>query len=173
MVIVAHPAGVDVGNNLLRKLNPTDFEALKPHLQKIALPAGTIIHEPGDQVTSCYFPCESSMATFIVMLESGQGVEAALIGREGAVGGTSEVPAVAGRPAWERWGKGDGACYRTPRERGSASWWTAPLLSRKLTRNRVACEQLRSGVGIDLPWAWEGGAAWVGRPGLLSKASCE
>ena len=87
MVIVAHPAGVDVGNNLLRKLNPTDFEALKPHLQKIALPAGTIIHEPGDQVTSCYFPCESSMATFIVMLESGQGVEAALIGREGAVGG--------------------------------------------------------------------------------------
>jgi hypothetical protein len=48
---------------------------------------GAVLFEPGDLVQQVYFPCGPSMISYLVVLENGQSVETALIGREGAVGG--------------------------------------------------------------------------------------
>ena len=60
---------------------------LSPHLEEWEAARGQAIYNAGDQVTHVYFPCEGSVACFLVMLEEGQAVEIALIGREGAIGG--------------------------------------------------------------------------------------
>lgn len=75
------------GNNLLRALRPSDLELLQPLMEEWQGQTGTILFEPGDNVRHVYFPCGQSMISFLVVLDNGQSVETALIGREGAVGG--------------------------------------------------------------------------------------
>ena len=74
-------------NNLLRALKPSDFELLLPGLGRAQHPAGDILYEPGDSVNYAYFPCGQALASYRVILPDGRGVETALIGREGAIGG--------------------------------------------------------------------------------------
>ena len=76
-----------IENNLLRALRPTDLSLLAPSLKPISAAAGDVFFEPGDQVRFAYFPCGASLVSFMVLLEDGRGVETALIGREGAIGG--------------------------------------------------------------------------------------
>lgn len=76
-----------IENNLLNALKASDLELLGPHLRKLQIASGTTIYDPGDHVESVYFPCGSAMAGFFVGLPDGKGVETALIGREGAIGG--------------------------------------------------------------------------------------
>jgi CRP-like cAMP-binding protein len=76
-----------IGNNLLRALLGPDLALLTPHLEEWRAAPGQTIHNPGDAVTHAYFPCGSGVACFLVMLEDGRTIEAALVGREGAVGG--------------------------------------------------------------------------------------
>lgn len=80
-------AAADTGNNLLRGLRPADAAFLDPLLEHWDGARGDIIHEPGDAVRCVYFPCGSSMISYLVVLQDGSTVESALIGREGAVGG--------------------------------------------------------------------------------------
>jgi CRP-like cAMP-binding protein len=75
------------GNNLLRALRADDLDLLRPHFQEIACDSGTVLYEPGDNVRHAYFPCGPALVSFMVVLEDGRGVETALVGREGAVGG--------------------------------------------------------------------------------------
>jgi CRP-like cAMP-binding protein len=77
----------EAGNNLLRALRPEDAERLQPHLQAWRGGIGTVLYEPGDVVRVVYFPCGPTLVSYRVMLADGRGVETALIGREGAVGG--------------------------------------------------------------------------------------
>jgi len=77
----------DAGNNLLRSLRPADAAILDPLLEPWIGRRGEIIYEPGDSVRWVYFPCASSMISYLVVLQNGMGVEAALVGREGAIGG--------------------------------------------------------------------------------------
>lgn len=74
-------------NNLLRALRTEDYALLAPHLQEWSGAARKAIYNPGDDVTHVYFPCGAAVACLLVVLEDGQTVEAALVGREGAVGG--------------------------------------------------------------------------------------
>jgi len=74
-------------NNLLRALRADDALALAPYLHERWIDAGTVLYEPGDTVRTVYFPAARSMASFTVELPDGRGVETALVGREGAVGG--------------------------------------------------------------------------------------
>lgn len=74
-------------NNLLAHLRPADVALLQPIFQVYRGDAGAILYEPGDAVESTYFPCGPSLASFRVVLPDGDSVEAALVGREGAVGG--------------------------------------------------------------------------------------
>jgi CRP-like cAMP-binding protein len=75
------------GNNLLRALRPADLALLQPLMTEWEGEAGTVLFEPGETVEQVYFPCGPSMISFLVVLENGQSVETALVGREGAVGG--------------------------------------------------------------------------------------
>jgi CRP-like cAMP-binding protein len=74
-------------NNLLCALKPKDFELLLPSLGHTRHLAGHVLYEPGDSVDYAYFPCRQALVSYRVMLPDGRGVETALIGREGAIGG--------------------------------------------------------------------------------------
>lgn len=75
------------GNNLLRALRPADAAILEPLLHEWTGETGDILYEPGDSVRWVYFPCGPAMISYLVVLQEGQAIETALIGREGAVGG--------------------------------------------------------------------------------------
>jgi hypothetical protein len=75
------------GKQPARALKPSDFELLLPGLGRARHPAGDILYEPGDSVNYAYFPCGQALASYRVILPDGRGVETALIGREGAIGG--------------------------------------------------------------------------------------
>ena len=74
-------------NRLLAALSPRDLAVLAPHLEPIALARGKVLFEPGDEVVTTYFPCHRTMASLLIVTRDGREVEAATIGREGAVGG--------------------------------------------------------------------------------------
>ena len=87
-----------VQNNLITALKPADLDLLLPTLGQAKHAAGDVLYEPGDNVNYAYFPCGQALVSYRVMLPDGRGVETALIGREGAVGGIvshGQLPAFA------------------------------------------------------------------------------
>ena len=80
-------SAVRQANRLLAALSPRDFAVLEPHLEPVALPRGKALFEPGDDVTTTYFPCNRAMVSLLIVTRDGREVEAATIGREGAIGG--------------------------------------------------------------------------------------
>lgn len=86
-------------NRLLAALSQRDFAVLEPHLELITLSRGRVLFEPGDQVDTTYFPCKRTMASLLVVTADGHEVEAATIGREGAVGG---IVSEGNKPAFGR-----------------------------------------------------------------------
>ena len=74
-------------NNLLRKLNASDYALIAPYLSQEQGIANELLYNPGDDVRTVHFPCGPSLATFMVHNEEGRDVETILVGREGAVGG--------------------------------------------------------------------------------------
>lgn len=74
-------------NNLLRRLNASDFGLIAPHLAQQELKSNELLYNPGDDVEVVHFPCGPSLATFMVPNADGRDVETILVGREGAVGG--------------------------------------------------------------------------------------
>jgi DNA-binding transcriptional regulator YhcF (GntR family) len=74
-------------NNLLRRLNASDFALIAPHLAQQEAGAGDLLYSPGDNVEVVHFPCGPSLASYLVANEDGRDVETILVGREGAVGG--------------------------------------------------------------------------------------
>ena len=74
-------------NRLLAALPTREFEVLEPHLEVVRLRRGQVLFEPGEDVTVTYFPCRRTMASLLIVTRDGREVEAATIGREGAVGG--------------------------------------------------------------------------------------
>lgn len=60
---------------------------LAAHLSPWSGESGEALYAPGDHVGTVYFPCGPSLVSYRVMLDDGRGVETALVGREGAVGG--------------------------------------------------------------------------------------
>ncbi len=72
-------------NSLLAALAPPDFDRLAPHLERIALPLGTMLYEPGSQLPRVIFPTTAVVSLHYV-LESGASAESAGVGYEGIVG---------------------------------------------------------------------------------------
>jgi CRP-like cAMP-binding protein len=75
-------------NRLLAFLAAGDFALLAPHLKDISPKQGTVLQEAGDPIELVYFP-HSGMISLLAVMEAGNAVETATIGREGAVGATS------------------------------------------------------------------------------------
>jgi CRP-like cAMP-binding protein len=72
-------------NRLLAALHPADFSLLKPHLKRIVLEQGVLLHEQEDPVEQAYFP-QSGMISLLAVMGDGQAIETATVGREGTVG---------------------------------------------------------------------------------------
>jgi CRP-like cAMP-binding protein len=72
--------------NFLLNAMPHDVvERLCPDLERIQMPAGQVLCEPGVLLRDVYFPA-TSVVSMSYMMESGSSAEIALIGREGMVG---------------------------------------------------------------------------------------
>ncbi|RYE58666.1 MAG: Crp/Fnr family transcriptional regulator, partial [Hyphomicrobiales bacterium] len=96
------PAGDDcsveqssIGNRLLRILEPEDFAALAPYLQRVALKPESTLARTGEQIENVCFP-EAAVIGLVDVLESGQRLATALSGREGFIG----WPLVLGSDRW-------------------------------------------------------------------------
>ncbi|WP_337187416.1 Crp/Fnr family transcriptional regulator [Phenylobacterium sp.] len=87
------------GNRLLSTLAPRDFDVLAPHLERVKLPRGRVLFEPGDEVETTYFLLHRTMVSLLIVTRDGDEVEAATIGREGAVGG---IVSEGSKPAFGR-----------------------------------------------------------------------
>jgi DNA-binding transcriptional regulator YhcF (GntR family) len=74
-------------NNLLRRLNRSDFALIEPYLSAATCGPNELLYNPGQHVEIVHFPCGPSLASFVVPNEDGRDVETILIGREGAIGG--------------------------------------------------------------------------------------
>jgi CRP-like cAMP-binding protein len=72
-------------NRLLAALLPADFALLAPDLKDMRFKLGVVLHETGDRIEQVYFP-RSGMISLLAVMQAGNGIETATIGREGAVG---------------------------------------------------------------------------------------
>jgi CRP-like cAMP-binding protein len=72
-------------NRLLAALMSDDFALLSPHLRDVPYEQGTLLQETGDPIEQVYFP-QSGMISLLAVMLTGNAVETATIGREGAVG---------------------------------------------------------------------------------------
>jgi CRP-like cAMP-binding protein len=79
-------------NLFLNSLAEADFGELLPHLTAIDLPGETVLLKDGDPITQVYFP-HSGIISLVVDLESGETIEAAMIGRESLLGGAAALGA--------------------------------------------------------------------------------
>jgi CRP-like cAMP-binding protein len=75
----------DPANRLLAELDHQDFELLAPQLRPFPLKRGATLQEQDVPVNTVYFPLSGTISLVAVM-NSGDTVETAMIGREGAVG---------------------------------------------------------------------------------------
>jgi CRP-like cAMP-binding protein len=73
---------------LLAALRPADITLLDPHLKEVMLEQGTLLQEQGEIIDRVYFP-HSGMISLLAVMQQGNAVETATIGREGAVGAMS------------------------------------------------------------------------------------
>ncbi len=87
------------GNELLSKLREEDRRRLAPHFLVFDVMAEQVLQPAGEEVADTWFPCGSALASFSVWVDDDKtGIEVALIGREGAIGGivsNGNVPAYA------------------------------------------------------------------------------
>lgn len=126
------PSGARPRNNLLRLLREADYVLLAPSLESLTKESGDLLYNPGDNVEFVYFPCESSLSSFLVSGEDGRDVETVLVGREGAVGG---IVSLGHLPAYCRITvKYGGPFLRLPVGKLQAAKLTTPTLRSVFTR---------------------------------------
>jgi CRP-like cAMP-binding protein len=87
------------GNQLLRFLPKAAIEFIAPHLERVPLTHGQSLFEPGDDVTHAHFPLGGAVVALVLPMRDGRVIEAATIGREGAIGG---IVSLGSKPAYAR-----------------------------------------------------------------------
>ncbi len=92
-------------NRLLAALRPDALAALAPLLTPVELAIDVTLFDSGDDVETTYLPCGPTQVSLLVITADGQEIEAASVGREGAIGG---VVSAGYKPAYGR------AVVRTP-----------------------------------------------------------
>ena len=74
-------------NRLLASLGQDDRAALAQQLKPVELRRGDVLHQPRTAVEQVYFPL-GGMVSMLVVMQTGEAIETAIIGREGIVGGS-------------------------------------------------------------------------------------
>lgn len=77
-------------NHVLASLAAADLDMLRPHLRSVELPQEMVLFEAGAAIKRVTFP-HAGIVSLVVELASGEMIEAAMIGREGVVGGLSAL----------------------------------------------------------------------------------
>ena len=72
-------------NHLLAALPPDNYERLYPYLERVPLPFGHVLSEPGIPMHHVYFPTDAIVSRLYI-LEDGASAEIAVVGNEGIVG---------------------------------------------------------------------------------------
>lgn len=72
-------------NRLLAALPATDYQRLSSHLERVQMPFGAIIHEPGGPLRHLYFPT-TAIASLLYVMEDGASTEITGVGNEGVIG---------------------------------------------------------------------------------------
>src|SRR5262249_35659653 len=79
-------------NLLLDSLQEPALDVVRRHLRRVLLTSQSTIYEPGDLPTKAYFP-EAGAVSLVVVFASGHTIEAAMVGRDGMLGGLSALDA--------------------------------------------------------------------------------
>jgi len=79
------PQSASIQNHILRKLPPSDYERISPHLQLVQLPHNEVLQQPEETIEAVYFP-NLAIVSLIAQDASGQSVEVGIVGFEGVVG---------------------------------------------------------------------------------------
>jgi CRP-like cAMP-binding protein len=72
-------------NAILASLSASDAAALRPHLKATHLQQKTVLFDVGDTINTVYFPT-TAVVSLVVTLATGETTEAAMVGKDGAVG---------------------------------------------------------------------------------------
>ena len=72
-------------NHLLAALPGDEHARLFPHLERVPMPLGEVLYEPGIQMRHVYFPT-TSIVSLLCVMEDGASAEIAVVGNEGIVG---------------------------------------------------------------------------------------
>jgi CRP-like cAMP-binding protein len=78
------PMNGQAQNRLLARLHDADYARLVGHLERVSMPHGAVLSEPGDDLQYAYFPVGCVLSSIIV-LNNGSSVEAATTGNEGMI----------------------------------------------------------------------------------------
>lgn len=99
------------------------FGLVSPHLVCATLDKGAVLYEPGDLVETIYFP-DDAVLCLMTLLQSGEAIESAVVGREGAIGlGTATAPR---RAISRTLVQAGGQVWRAPAEPLRSVWMRAP-----------------------------------------------
>jgi CRP-like cAMP-binding protein len=77
-------------NALIAALSSDDAAALRPHLKNVELKEKQVLFEVGDTIRAVYFPV-NTVISLIVVLSTGEMIEAAMVGRDGVLGASSAL----------------------------------------------------------------------------------
>jgi CRP-like cAMP-binding protein len=80
----------EIKNRLLLALEHRELEILSKRLSPVALEKGALLFDPGDQIETVYFP-HDAVISLMTLMEGGEAIESATIGREGALGLSAAV----------------------------------------------------------------------------------
>ncbi len=72
-------------NQLLAALPMPERERIYPHLQRVPMPLGKVVCEPGHVLRHVYFPIDC-IISFLYLMKDGASTEVAVVGNEGLVG---------------------------------------------------------------------------------------
>jgi CRP-like cAMP-binding protein len=78
-------------NLLLSALSRDDYAQLRPHLAEVRLKQKAVLQEAHSPITHAFFPL-SGMISLLATFETGEAIEIAAIGREGAIGTRPGLP---------------------------------------------------------------------------------
>jgi CRP-like cAMP-binding protein len=85
--MLAPNLGTPLDNAILSAVPRSRYDLLlRPHLTSHSLAQGLTLLETGDEFDHVYFP-HNGMISLLVVLDDGQSIETATVGREGVVGG--------------------------------------------------------------------------------------
>jgi CRP-like cAMP-binding protein len=77
-------------NHFLQSLSRGDFELLRPHMRDVKLVRSAMLFDVGDTIERLYFP-HAGAISMVVVLASGDMIEAAIVGLDGVVGASAAL----------------------------------------------------------------------------------